>query len=385
MAAAGAGASARIYGILVELTDTLDPDFDVSGYLDRFCSLCAELLDVPATAVFLAGGPRGIDLAALHGEQARTLMRHELDEVSGPAFDCHRTGRPVGCEDFAAPALPWPTLGPAAAACGIAAEYAVPMRWREETVGVLALLSESPGAIVGDRGSLAASMASAAASGLLHHRDRTWRTELAMDLRTALNDAVPVEQAKGILAERLSIDVAESLVLLSEYAWAQFRSVPDVAADVVAGRLDIAKEPLLTRLGIPEAGQDAHQASVVLEADPTAPRAARGFVAAALRSWGLTEYADTACLLTSELVTNAVRHGRGPVGLRISRRHPQTVVEVRDHGEGEVSRSQGPVTETESGRGLAIVELLADHWGVVPGDEGKTVWFVLSNGGPRAL
>ncbi|MBS2531171.1 ATP-binding protein [Catenulispora sp. NF23] len=384
MAGAGAGASARTYGILVELTDTLGPDFDVSGYLDRFCSLCTELLDVAATAVFLAGGPRGIDLAALHGEQARTLIRHELDEVSGPAFDCHHSGRPAGCDDFAAPALPWPALGPVAAACGIAAEYAVPMRWRGETVGVLALLSESPGAIAGDRGSLAASMASAAASGLLHHRDRAWQAELAMGLRTALDDAVPVEQAKGILAERLSIDVTESLVLLSEYAWAQSRGVPDVAADVVAGRQDIAKEPLLTRLGLPEAEQESHQASVVLEADPTAPRAARGFVAAVLRSWGLTEYADTARLLTSELVTNAVRHGRGPVGLRVSRRHPETVVEVRDHGKGEVRPSPGLTADTETGRGLAIVELLADRWGVVPGDAGKTVWFVLSNAGPRS-
>ncbi|MEY9857815.1 anti-sigma regulatory factor (Ser/Thr protein kinase) [Catenulispora sp. GAS73] len=385
MTAAGAGASSRIHEILVELTDTLGPDFEVSGYLDRFCSLCAELLDVPATAVFLTGGPRGIGLAALHGEQARTLIRHELDLVSGPAFDCHRTGRPAGCDDFAAPALPWPALGPAAAACGIAAEHAVPMRLRGETVGVLTLLSASPGAIAGDRGALAVSLASAAASGLLHHRDRARRTEIAMDLRTALDDAVPVEQAKGILAERLSIDVAESLVLLSEYAWAQFRRVPDVAADVVAGRLDIVKEPLPTRLGVPEAGRGAHQASVVLEADATAPRAARGFVAAMLRSWGLTEYADTACLLTSELVTNAVRHGRGPVGLRISLGRPETVVEVRDHGAGEVRRSRAPVADTESGRGLAIVELLADRWGVVPGDEGKTVWFVLSNAAAQAL
>lgn len=385
MAAAGAGASARIYGILVELTDTLGPDFDVSGYLDRFCSLCTELLDVTATAVFLAGGPRGIDLAALHGEQARTLMRHELDDVSGPAFDCHHTGRPAGCDDFAAPALPWPTLGPVAAACGIAAEYAVPMRWREETVGVLALLSASPGAIIGDRVSLAASMASAAASGLLHHRHRAWQTELALGLRTALDDAVPVEQAKGILAERLSIGVAESLVLLSEYAWAQFRTVPAVAADVVAGRLDIAKEPLLTRLGTPETDRGAHRASVVLEAEATAPRAARTFVASVLRTWGLTEYADTACLLTSELVTNAVRHGRGPVGLRIGRGHYETLVEVRDHGNDEVRRSRRPTADTETGRGLAIVELLADRWGVVPGNTGKTVWFALSNAGPQAL
>jgi len=387
MAAAEAGTGPRIYGVLVELSDTLGADFDVSGYLDRFCFLCAELLDVSATAVFLAGGPRGLELAALHGEHARALVQHELAQAAGPAFDCHRTGRAAACEDLTAPQPPQPpqpaapNQAAAAAAGGIAAEYAVPMRWRGETVGVLTLLSERPGAITGDRRTLAASLASAAAGGLIHHRDLAGQTEVAAELRAALDDAVPVEQAKGMLAERLSIHVAEAMVLLGEYAWAQFRGVPEVAADVLAGRLEISKEPLLTGFGAAAAGPsaDAHQASVVLEADSAAPRAARSFVAAVLRAWGLAGPSDTACLLTSELVTNAVRHGRGPIGLRIGRRHPETVIEVRDRGRGEVRRSRGPVADTGTGRGLAIVELLADRWGVAPVAEGKTVWFALSN------
>lgn len=376
---AGAGASARIYGILVELTDTLGPDFEVSGYLNRFCALSAELLDVSATAVLLTGGRSGIDLAALHGEHARDLVRHELDQARGPAFDCHRTGRPGACDDFSAPAAPWPALGRTAAACGIAAEHALPLRWREQTAGVLVLLSAVPGALAGDRLALASSMASAAASGLLHHQSRARQTELAGDLRAALDDAAPVEQAKGMLAERLSIDVAQSLVLLGEYAWAQFRSVSDVAADVVAGRLEISGEPLLTAFGATRSRQDGHQAATLLHAHPTTPKAARDFVAKVLRSWGLTRHLDTACLLTSELVTNAVRHGRGPVELRVSRRGPETVIEVRDQGPGRVRRSAGPAGDVETGRGLTIVERLADRWGVAPAADGKTVWFVLSD------
>lgn len=85
-------------------------------------------------------------------------------------------------------------------------------------------------------------------------------------------------------------------------------------------------------------------------------------------------------LLTSQLVTNAVVHGLGPVQLMLIDNGPRLRVEVSD-GEAEslplAPRRPAPVDP--SGRGLLIIDRLADRWGCRPRltPPGKTVWFEL--------
>ncbi|MGP4112056.1 ATP-binding protein [Streptomyces sp. 4N509B] len=87
--------------------------------------------------------------------------------------------------------------------------------------------------------------------------------------------------------------------------------------------------------------------------------------------------ADDAVLLVSELVGNAVAHAGAHVfGLRIRRRRGWVRVEVRDPSRALPCRL--PVGETDvSGRGLWLVEQLADRWGVDLLPDGKTTWFEL--------
>lgn len=113
---------------------------------------------------------------------------------------------------------------------------------------------------------------------------------------------------------------------------------------------------------------------------PGSARAARGFVARTLASWGDAELVDEAALLVSELVTNAIVHARTPVELAIDDRGSRAVlrVEVGDTGAGLPARREvGP--DALSGRGLAIVAALATSWGVDVTDAGKVVWFELTN------
>jgi anti-sigma regulatory factor (Ser/Thr protein kinase) len=85
---------------------------------------------------------------------------------------------------------------------------------------------------------------------------------------------------------------------------------------------------------------------------------------------------DVAELLTSELVTNAIRHGASGFELTIGV-DKNIRVEVRDEGAGRPSvLSAGP--QDPSGRGLGIVEALSIAWGVIPAADGKTVWYELS-------
>lgn len=99
-----------------------------------------------------------------------------------------------------------------------------------------------------------------------------------------------------------------------------------------------------------------------------------------VRSFCLEMPADlqaTAQLLTSELVTNAVQHGRGLIEMQMSA-CPQTVrVEVSDESPTPPRRLDASPGHT-SGRGMMLIERLASRWGVTqhPGD-GKAVWFVV--------
>ncbi|MBA3266685.1 MAG: ATP-binding protein [Acidimicrobiia bacterium] len=86
---------------------------------------------------------------------------------------------------------------------------------------------------------------------------------------------------------------------------------------------------------------------------------------------------DVVGLLVTELVTNAIRHADSHVDVAI-RLLPETLrVEVRDTAEGRPAVvDAGP--DAERGRGLAMVDALAEAWGVEPDGHGKVVWFEIS-------
>ncbi|MFJ4684502.1 ATP-binding protein [Streptomyces sp. NPDC088789] len=115
-------------------------------------------------------------------------------------------------------------------------------------------------------------------------------------------------------------------------------------------------------------------------ADPGAVRVARAKVRDQLDGWALESLSDITALLVSELVTNALRHAHGPVGLRLTRRPgpPEVLlVEVSD-SLPDLPTEKVPAPEDESGRGLLLVASSARRWGTRPDDSGKTVWFELA-------
>jgi anti-sigma regulatory factor (Ser/Thr protein kinase) len=88
---------------------------------------------------------------------------------------------------------------------------------------------------------------------------------------------------------------------------------------------------------------------------------------------------DDAVLATSEVVTNAILHGEGPVAVTVGHEGGVVRVEVTDAGASVPLPRQGHDDEDDGGRGLWIVDCLATRWGVLPRGPGpgKTVWFEL--------
>jgi anti-sigma regulatory factor (Ser/Thr protein kinase) len=100
-----------------------------------------------------------------------------------------------------------------------------------------------------------------------------------------------------------------------------------------------------------------------------------------LGAWGLSTVADSAELVVSELMTNAITHAHPPYGNLIATRFERLAdgvrIEVHDAGDGKPEPRDAPAEE-ESGRGLGLVEALTGGtWGVSDRDgPGKVVWAV---------
>jgi PAS domain S-box-containing protein len=86
--------------------------------------------------------------------------------------------------------------------------------------------------------------------------------------------------------------------------------------------------------------------------------------------------ADTAVLLTNELVTNGLMHAQGPVTVDVRLTRGRLRIEVSD-GVASSPKPVDPGDLSTGGRGLGIVASLADRWGTAPRGKGKTVWFEL--------
>jgi signal transduction histidine kinase len=111
-----------------------------------------------------------------------------------------------------------------------------------------------------------------------------------------------------------------------------------------------------------------------LPPDLTAAREARAATRSVLPGWRLTALLEPVLLVVSELVGNAIRHGRPPIDLRLRRAGRGVRVDVHDDDARPPIASDSAV-DAESGRGMLIVDAVASDSGVdqVEGD-GKVVW-----------
>jgi anti-sigma regulatory factor (Ser/Thr protein kinase) len=117
--------------------------------------------------------------------------------------------------------------------------------------------------------------------------------------------------------------------------------------------------------------------AVALASSVEAASQARGVVRDLLVQGQRSDMADTACLLTSELVTNALVHSGAPVELVVDLTKARLAVEVIDGSTDSPVPREAAALAT-GGRGLAMVAHLADAWGVTRVVPGKSVWFSLT-------
>jgi GAF domain-containing protein len=227
-------AEVQLANVFVELADTLVDDFDVADFLHVLTERCVHLLGISAAGLLLTDGQDNLKVAAASSERTMLLELFQLQADQGPCLDCFRTGQPVSVADLPA-AGRWPRFTAAAAEVGFAAVHALPMRLRTEVIGALNFFDTKPGALDDGKLRIGQALADVATIGLLQQRAILHRDVLTEQLQTALNSRVLIEQAKGVLAERLHVDMADAFTLLREGARNHNRRLSELAQAIVDG------------------------------------------------------------------------------------------------------------------------------------------------------
>jgi GAF domain-containing protein len=225
----------------VELADTLVDDFDVIEFLHMLTRRVTELVDATEAGILLADPQGVLQLMASSSEQTRALELFLLQNDQGPCLDCYRTGQRVIVEDLDSELARWPRFVPEARKDGFAAVHALPLRLRQDLIGVLGVFGSAPGRMSDADISACQGMAHIATISLLSQRAFGQSHDIIDQLQDALNSRIVIEQAKGVIAERAGVGPDEAFQQLRRYARNNNRRLSEVARDTVHGTLRIER------------------------------------------------------------------------------------------------------------------------------------------------
>ncbi|MFE9096362.1 ATP-binding protein [Streptomyces sp. NPDC007264] len=121
---------------------------------------------------------------------------------------------------------------------------------------------------------------------------------------------------------------------------------------------------------------------VAFTAEPVEVAALRRIMRLHLGSWGLHDLVDQAQLCVSELVSNVITHvGHGtPATLTVSMNGTHLRIEIHDPETRALPALLDAGSDAEAGRGMALVEAVADRWGVLLHPDRKVTWCELATG-----
>jgi len=201
----------------------------------RLCMAASTGLDAPGVSVSLASGDRLLETVAGTSD-GRSGDRLQSDLGEGPAHDAHRSGWPVLVEDLETDRT-WPAFGPAAGAIGLRSMFAFPMRRGSVRIGALSLSRRAASGLSEDQHADALVFARLALDLVLALQSENAPDELDERFIDSTANTTGIHQATGVVAVQLGVSVAAALSVLRAHAYAQERSLRDVADDVVARRI----------------------------------------------------------------------------------------------------------------------------------------------------
>jgi hypothetical protein len=240
----GGEAEGRVAALRAQLVG--DPESDerdaVVGRLRRLCRVVARTLPASGAGVsVVAGGVHAVAAASDPVSEMLEDLQFILGE--GPCLDALASRQPILEPDLDG-AASWRWLGyaPAAMERGACAVFAFPLQIGAAQLGVLDVYHDQPGSMSTETLAQAMTFADLAVETLLDGQEHAEVGRPPQDLDQALDPHYVVYQAQGMTMIDLGVSLDEAMARLRAYAYAHERPLRDVAADIVAGSLQLQRD-----------------------------------------------------------------------------------------------------------------------------------------------
>jgi GAF domain-containing protein len=220
----------------VQLADSLVDEFDLIDLLTLLSDRCVELFDAGAAGILLADQRGNLQLIAASSERARLLELFQLQNDEGPCLECFSTGAAITVHDLGT-VEQWPLFTAEARAAGYRGVCAFPLRLRDVVIGTLNIFMVAPVEFADQDLQICQALADVATIAILQHQAVAHAENVSGQLQQALDSRIAIEQAKGILAERFHLDMADAFTQLRRYSRATNQRLSDVASAVVPGEV----------------------------------------------------------------------------------------------------------------------------------------------------
>ena len=216
-----------------------------SGPSDDLCGPFLLALPIRGAALSTLGDPLGSATVCSSDPRAAELDEIQLDLGEGPCWDALATDSPILLSDIQTSADDrWTFASPALRETGLEAVFAFPLRYGRLGLGAVDLYSDDPVPLSDDDVADAATLAGVAARQVLQ-RALQRLDAVGQGAEAEGEDAVDgfarreIHQATGMVSAQLDISVQDALLVLRGHAYATSATLREVAADVVARRLDL--------------------------------------------------------------------------------------------------------------------------------------------------
>jgi hypothetical protein len=216
---------------LLELSEMLDESHSEDNYWSALAARLPERL--PSNICILIAG-RADDMTVMGASSAAVskLAALQIRLSQGPCIDCQQTGLAVLNEAVTTADERWPQFALAAAAAGFGIFSALPMRRRDQAMGVLFCAAAKTQLTDAEVSTLTV-VARTAAFVIARQRDQRRHALASEQLQRALDSRVLIEQAKGAIAARLGTSPDRAFELLRRYARRENLTLADVSSQAI--------------------------------------------------------------------------------------------------------------------------------------------------------
>jgi GAF domain-containing protein len=224
---------------LMDLLDVLAEDFDEFEMFSVLVDRAASLFEVSAVALLITNsrGQHRLVASSAAGGQAEWLF--EIQRMDGPCLNSIKSGSIISAENLEEQVSRWPEFAATMTAAGYRGVHSIPLTLRGFTLGSLNFFTDMAHMLDESEVIIATTLANVTAIALTQSRALREADEMVLQLQRSLARRIATEQAKGMVAKRLGVEINEANNLLLNFAKNANRRMSEVALDIVEGQMPI--------------------------------------------------------------------------------------------------------------------------------------------------